>query len=243
MEAELAIDVQANYRAVLRRVERAADRAGRDAHSIRVVVVTKLQPVDRIRAAIKAGARDFGENYAEEALPKMQALAGEGISWHMIGHVQSRKARLVVENFALMHSLDSLKLAERLDRFAAELGRVMPALLEFNVGGEASKFGWDASNEERWDELLPEMEAILALSHMRVLGLMTMPPLFSDPELTRPFFRKLAHLRDFLRKAFPHHPWEELSMGTSADFEVAIEEGATMVRIGEAILGPRPRVA
>jgi pyridoxal phosphate enzyme (YggS family) len=157
----------------------------------------------------------------------------------MIGHVQSRKARLVTDHFALLHSLDSLKLAQRLNRFAVESDRVLPVLLEFNVGGEESKSGWDASDESLWDRLFPDVSAILDLPNLRVHGLMTMPPLETNPDDSRRFFVRLRALRDHLASRFPKADWHELSMGTSADYAVAVEEGATLVRVGTAIVGAR----
>jgi hypothetical protein len=157
----------------------------------------------------------------------------------MIGHVQSRKARLVADHFALLHSLDSLKLAQRLDRFASEASRVLPVLLEFNVGGEESKSGWDASDESHRESLLPDISALLELPNLRVHGLMTMPPLGTEPEDSRRFFQSLRLLRDHLATQFPKADWRELSMGTSADYTVAVEEGATLVRVGTAIVGAR----
>jgi hypothetical protein len=158
----------------------------------------------------------------------------------MIGHVQSRKARLVIEHFDLFQSLDSLKLAKRLNRMAAEAERTLPVMLEFNVGGEESKFGWPAGKEKDWPVLYPTIEAILGLENLEVRGLMTMPPLETDPEDARIYFQTLRLLRDHLAARFPQADWRELSMGTSADYEVAVQEGATFVRIGTAIVGPRP---
>jgi pyridoxal phosphate enzyme (YggS family) len=145
----------------------------------------------------------------------------------------------VADHFALLHSLDSLKLARRLDRFAAERGRVLPVLLEFNVGGEESKSGWDASDESGWDALLPALASIVELSSLRIRGLMTMPPLETDPEAARRYFIRLRKLRDHLAAQLPGTDWHELSMGTSADYTVAVEEGATLVRVGTAIVGAR----
>ena len=171
---------------------------------------------------------------------KIQSLAAQsGVESHMIGHVQSRKARLVADHFALLHSRDSLKLAQRLDRFAAEGHRRLPVLLEFNVGDEASKSGWSASDESQWDSFLPDVQAILGLPNLRVHGLMTMPPLGGDPEDSRRFFQRLRLLRDRLALTFPQADWRELSMGTSSDYTVAVEEGATLVRVGTAIVGAR----
>jgi len=233
--------IRSRYQAIRAQIDAAALRVKRDPDSVRLVVVTKTHPVETVRAAIEAGIRDFGENYAEEAVEKIRALGKvEGLRWHMIGHVQSRKADLVAAHFDLMHSLDSLKLANRLERFAAEAGRPLPVLLECNVGGEASKFGYPASTSEDVDLLSREIEQIALLPHLQIRGLMTMPPLYDDPEQTRPFFARLRELRDFLAGRFPAIAWDELSMGTSADFVAAVEEGATIVRVGTAILGSRP---
>ncbi len=236
----LAEQIAERYTQVLERVHQAAQRAGRDPAEVHLVVVTKGQPLERIQAVIAAGAEDLGENYPEEARVKMDALARYDLRWHMIGHLQRRKARLVVERFDWLHSLDRVKLARRLENLAAQAGRVLPVLLQFNVSGEATKSGWSAWDEERWEALLPEVEAVLACEHLQVRGLMTIPPPAPDPEGARPYFRRLRRLRDFLARHFPEAIWEELSMGMSADFEVAIEEGATFVRVGTAILGPRP---
>jgi pyridoxal phosphate enzyme (YggS family) len=204
------------------------------------VVVTKTQPLETVQAAIEAGVRIFGENYPEEGVMKIQSLPAQtGVEWHMIGHVQSRKARLVAGHFALLHSLDSLKLATRLDRFAEEAGRSLPVLLELNVGGEESKSGWEASTDNHWDAILPEIAALHELPHLRLQGLMTMPPLGMESEDSRQYFQRLRLLRDRLASQFPQTDWHELSMGTSSDFQVAVEEGATLVRVGTAIVGAR----
>jgi len=139
----------------------------------------------------------------------------------------------------MLHSLDSSKLADRLERICIELNRTLPVLLEFNVSGEESKFGFSAWEENHWSELKPDIEKILSFSHLHVNGLMTMPPLFEDPERTRPYFQRLRKLQNYLANQFPKAQWQELSMGTSVDFLAAIQEGATFVRIGKAILGPR----
>jgi hypothetical protein len=240
MMPDLISSIRENYQFTLDQIANAARKSNRDPQDIRLVVVTKSQPVEVAQAAIQAGARILGENYPEEGVTKIQSLAVQsGVEWHMIGHVQSRKARLVADHFALLHSLDSLKLAQRLDRFAAERNRVLPVLLEFNVGGEESKSGWDASDEAQWNSLLPDISAILELHHLRIHGLMTMPPLETDPQDARRFFMRLRSLRDYLASQFPKADWHELSMGTSADYTVAVEEGATLVRVGTAIVGAR----
>lgn len=238
--SNLVSSIREKYLFTLDQIASAARKSGRDPNRIRLVVVTKSQPFEIVQAAIEAGVRIFGENYPEEGVTKIQSLALQsGVEWHMIGHVQSRKARLVAEHFALLHSLDSLKLAQRLDRFAAESNRTLPVLLEFNVGGEATKSGWDASDESKWDALLPDLAHLLGLPHLQVCGLMTMPPLGTDAEASRRFFRRLKLLRDFLATQLPSGDWRELSMGTSADYPVAVEEGATLVRVGTAIVGER----
>jgi PLP dependent protein len=238
--SDLVSSIRERYLQTIDQISIAARKSHRNPEDIRLVVVTKSQPVEIVQAAIEAGVRILGENYPEEGVTKIQSLAAQsGVEWHMIGHVQSRKARLVVDHFALLHSLDSLKLAQRLNRFAAESNRILHVLLEFNVGGEESKSGWDASNESQWDVFLPEVESIVDLENLRVHGLMTMPPLGTDPEESRRFFLSLRLLRDHLAKQFPNANWRELSMGTSADYAVAVEEGATLVRVGTAIVGAR----
>lgn len=237
---DLVVSIRENYSRTLDRIAQAAHKRSRDPAEVRLVVVTKSQPLEVIQAAIEAGVNILGENYPEEGVMKIQSLPGQSrVEWHMIGHVQSRKARLVADHFALLHSLDSLKLAQRLDRFAGERDRVLPVLLELNVGGEASKFGWNASEDSQLETLFPEMISILDLPNLRVHGLMTMPPLGTEPEDSRRFFQRLSALRDRLAARFPGADWRELSMGTSADFEVAVEEGATLVRVGTAIVGAR----
>jgi len=237
---DLVAGIRENYQHVLDQIANAARKSNSTANEIRLVVVTKTQPIEIVQAAIEAGARILGENYPEEGVMKIQSLPEKtGVEWHMIGHVQSRKARLVADHFALLHSLDSLKLAGRLDRFAAEANRVLPVLLEFNVGGEESKSGWNAVDESQWNVFLPDVAELLDLPHVRVHGLMTMPPLGTEPEESRRYFQRLRRLRDHLAAQFPQADWHELSMGTSTDFEVAVEEGATLVRVGTAIVGVR----
>lgn len=230
-----------NYQRVLENIGRAAERSGRRPSDVRLVVVTKGHPIEAVRAVLEAGADCLGENYVEEAVDKILAISTEDrVEWHMIGHVQSRKASLVCEHFAWVHSLDSLKLARRLDHFAGELGRRLPVLMECNVSGEQSKYGWSAWRKEDWSKLLPEFEQIVELPNLDVRGLMTMAPFLPDPEGARPYFERLRYLQDYLADRFPETKWDHLSMGMSGDYEVAVEEGATLVRIGTAILGPRP---
>jgi hypothetical protein len=238
--SELVESIRIRYLATLDKIAAAAKKAAVDPGSVKLVVVTKSQSVDVTRAAIEAGADILGENYPEEGVMKLQALREfSAVEWHMIGHVQSRKAQLLAVNFNFLHSLDSLKLAKRLDRYCGEAGRSLPVLLEFNVGGEESKGGWPARDEARWTELLAELAEILALPNLKVRGLMTMPPLGKTAEFSRPFFRKLKRLQEYLSAQFPQVDLSELSMGTSFDYEVAVEEGATFVRVGTAIVGAR----
>jgi len=246
--SDLVSSIHERLQKTLDTIAVSARKAGRDPESVRLVVVTKLQSLEVVQAAIEAGAKIVGENYPEEAVQKITELKSQNaaklsqfaVEWHIIGHVQSRKARLVAEHFDLFQTLDSVKLAERMDRFAAEFNRVLPVLLEFNVGDEQSKSGWPAADESHWNDVLADVNQIATLSHVQVQGLMAMPPLSTDPEAARPYFRRLRRLRDFLAKHVPQGNWSELSMGTSADYPVAVEEGATLVRVGQAILGPRP---
>jgi len=237
---DLIATIRERYLHILEQIANAAHKSRRDPREIRLVVVTKSQPVEVARAAIEAGVTILGENYPEEGVMKIQSLAAQsGVEWHMIGHVQSRKARLIADHFALLHSLDSLKLAQRLDRFASEQNRILPVLLEFNVGSEENKSGWEVSNDSTLDKFLPDIQSVLELRNLRVRGLMTMPPLGADPEDSRRFFRSLRLLRDQLASLHPQADWRELSMGTSVDYTVAVEEGATLVRVGTAIVGAR----
>jgi PLP dependent protein len=237
---DLVASIRNNYQYTLDQIATAARKSGRGPSEIKLVVVTKSRPIEIVHATIEAGVRILGENYPEEGVTKIQALPRQsGVEWHMIGHVQSRKARLVAEHFELLHSLDSLKLANRLNRFAEEQKRTLPVLLEFNVGGEDTKSGWDASDASQWNKLLPDIQSIMDLQNLRIRGLMTMPPLGIEPEESRRFFQRLRQLRDNLASRYPDMEWSELSMGTSADYTVAVEEGATFVRVGTAIVGAR----
>lgn len=233
--------IRKNLNQVRNQIEAAARRARRNPDEVQVVVVTKSQPIEVVRDTLLAGAKILGENYPEEALPKVQAVRDDfAVEWHMIGHLQSRKIPIVVEWFQMLESLDRVDLALKLEKRLAEAGKVLPVLLEFNVGGEVSKSGWDVSREELWEGILPEVEKILALPHLRVRGVMTMPPLMEHPEQSRPYFTRLIKLRDFLAKRFHETDFSIISMGTSLDYPIAVEEGATLIRVGTAILGPRP---
>ncbi len=239
MNNHIAEEIKNRWLAVQDSIEQSAVRAHRKPHDIKVIVVTKFQPIERVEAAIQCGIRDFGENYPEMAIEKIEHFSNiSHIRWHMIGHLQSRKASIVAKEFSMFHALDSLKIAQKLDNALSIYDKVMPVLLEINVSGEESKFGWkvDDNSCSKWMEIVAK---ISQLPHLRINGLMTMPPFFDDPELSRPYFIKLYELFVKLRCQFPALPLDHLSMGTSQDFRVAIEEGATMVRIGTAIMGSR----
>ena len=232
--------IERNFCQVQETIETTARAAGREAQSIKLVVVTKGHALESILAVIQAGARHLGENYAEEGAEKILACSAyTHINWHMIGHIQSRKARFVCQYYDCVHSLDSFKLASRLDKFAGEQGRKLPVLLECNVSAEESKYGFPAWDQTAWEELLPGIDSILALPNLNLQGLMTMAPYLPDPEQARPFYRKLRKLGDFLQKHLPQAAWIEYSMGMSADYSIAIQEGATQVRVGTAIMGER----
>jgi hypothetical protein len=237
--ADESLDVASNLGRVKARITAATSRAGRDPAEVRLVAVSKGKSPQAIRRAYVAGLRDFGENRVEEVLPKLEALKDlQGICWHMIGHIQSRKARLIVPAFAWVHSVDRIRIARLLDREAGERGQRLPVLLECNVSGEATKDGWHLADRGAWEALASEIAQVADLPHLEVRGLMTMAPWSADPETARPVFRQLRALRDHLSGIVPGQ-WDELSMGMTDDFEVAVEEGATIVRIGRAIFGPR----
>jgi pyridoxal phosphate enzyme (YggS family) len=221
---------QERLAAVRRRIETAAARSGRPSSAVTLVAVSKTMPATAIREAVSAGVKILGENRVQEAREKIEALPGAA-EWHLIGHLQTNKARLAVGLFDCIHSLDSVRLAQELGRHAEEAGRRLRCLVEVNVGEEAQKSGIGAA------DVRPLLEAAQRLPPLSVHGLMTIPPFLSGPELVRPFFRRLRELRDRLESEGWTLP--DLSMGMSHDFEVAIEEGATLVRIGTAIFGSR----
>ncbi|MDQ7851171.1 MAG: YggS family pyridoxal phosphate-dependent enzyme [Armatimonadota bacterium] len=224
-------DLAQRLAAVRQRMQAAAQRSGRRADSVRLVAVTKGVAAARIREAMALGVLDFGENRVQEALPKIAAL-GPGPRWHLVGHLQRNKVRRAVEAFALIHSLDSLPLAEAISRRAEAAGRWVEVLLQVNVAGEPRKHGFAPA------EVPQAVRHIAGLPALILRGLMTIAPLEADPQRVRPVFRRLRELRDALRVQWPG--LEELSMGMSDDFEVAIEEGATLVRVGRAIFRERP---
>jgi pyridoxal phosphate enzyme (YggS family) len=242
--------IEANIEAVAGRMRVAAQRAGRQVDEITLVAVTKTHPVETVIAAYQAGLRHFGENRVEEGTEKITRLADwleEGCQppvWHMIGHVQSRKAGDVLGQFKLIHSVDSLKLAERLDRLARrDDAPPVEVLLECNVSGEAAKYGFALdrwlSDATQFKTFTREVGQIATLDKVIIRGLMTMAPLVDDPEQARPTFQSLTAIQARLRQELPDLDWSHLSMGMTDDFEVAIEEGATIIRVGRALFGER----
>ncbi len=224
------LTIKENLLKVRERIERAAQKAGRDPKGIRLVAVSKTVEVARIKEAIEAGVSILGENYVQEAQKKIDDI-GKPVSWHFIGHLQSNKAKYAVRLFEMLHSVDSIPLAEELNRRAEQEGRVIKVMVEVNLSREATKFGTD---EERVSNLA---RRIRDLKYLSLEGLMTMPPYFDPPELGRPYYTALRELKEKMIKE--GIPMKELSMGMSNDFEIAVEEGATYVRIGTAIFGPR----
>jgi PLP dependent protein len=230
--------LRARLEAINRRIEAACGRAGRPVSEVTLVAVSKTVPAERIREAIEAGVRMLGENRIQEAagkIPELGAISAEfKVEWHLIGHLQSNKARRAVELFDAIHSVESFKLAERLDNIAGDVGKKIPVFIEVNLGGEESKAGVPP------DEILPLAEQISKLSNLELRGLMAVPPFFEDPENARPFFQQLRRIRDEARQTGAvGGRFEDLSMGMSNDFEIAIEEGATFIRIGTALFGAR----
>ena len=227
-------DIRANLAAVRERIARAAERAGRRGEDVLLVAVSKTVPVERIRAAIAAGVPALGENRVQEAMVKIAAI-GHLVPWHLIGHLQTNKVKDALDGFDLIHSVDRLPLAEALSARAAREGRRVEALVQINVAEEPQKGGL------RPADLRPALEAMAALPGLALRGLMTIPPLPRDPEESRPYYRETRKLLEAASGWGLPPRFRELSMGMSGDFEVAIEEGATMVRIGTAVFGPRER--
>ena len=229
------VDVAGNCRNILDRIASAATKAGRDPNDVKLLAAAKAQNVEAMCAAIAAGVKLIGENYVQEAAEKRKLIAAPA-EWHMIGHLQRNKAKVAIELFDVIESLDSLALARELDKEGAKGRKTIRALVEVNLGGEESKSGIAPK------QVMALFEAIGALSHIRIEGLMTVPPFRENLEQVRPFFRGLRELRDQLNRLhLPNVELTELSMGMSHDYTVAIEEGATIVRVGAALFGPRSK--
>ena len=233
MSGTAAYSIAENLARVRERIDRAAGRAGRRADEITLVAVSKTFAPEAIRAAYDAGLRHFGENRVQEARAKRPELAGLAATWHLIGHLQSNKARQAAGLFDRIDTVDSVPLARKLDAAAQECGKRLPVLIEVRLGGEASKSGVEAAGLPAFAERIGQPGAL------DFRGLMAIPPYAEDPEQARPYFRRLRELRDELSRRLGR-PLPALSMGMSHDFEVAIEEGATEVRIGTALFGTRP---
>lgn len=216
------------------KIRQTAVSCGRDPETVKLVAVTKTVPPELIRQAMDAGLRVFGESYIQEASAKIDAIADKNVSWHFIGHLQSNKAKIAVRYFDLIHSVDSLNLAEALNRQAENIHKIQNILIQVNISGESTKSGTAA------EEAIALVNAIRWMENLSVKGLMTIPPFFDQPEKARPYFKALAGLKNQIKNQSPAgNQINELSMGMSGDFEVAIEEGATLVRIGTAIFGER----
>ncbi|MEF2964658.1 YggS family pyridoxal phosphate-dependent enzyme [Paenibacillus sp. M1] len=225
------MSLQERIQHVQERIEAACGRSGRNPAEVRVIAVTKYVSIEITRSVLESGILHLGENRPGVAVPKWEALGGQGI-WHFIGHLQSRKVKDIVGKFAYIHSLDRLSLAQELDKRAAATGAEVKAFLQVNVSGEASKQGIKPEEAEAF------LREAAQFPHVKIVGLMTMAPESDDPELTRPVFRGLRELRDELNaKGVTNEPLTELSMGMSGDFEVAVEEGATWVRLGTLLVG------
>ena len=227
------MDLAANLDSIQKRIAAAGGRAGRDPDSVILLAVTKSQPPEVVQAAAKLGLIFFGENKVQEAKAKMPLCPGN-LRWHMIGHLQSNKCRDAVELFKMIQSVDSLSLAQEINKRAEQAARTVPVLIEVNVAGEASKFGYQP------EQLLAELKELNALPRIEIHGLMTVPPWSAEAEKARPHFRQLRGIKAQCEQILGA-PLPDLSMGMSGDFEIAIEEGATMVRIGTALFGPRAK--
>jgi pyridoxal phosphate enzyme (YggS family) len=225
--------IKDNFLRLIERIEGAARRSGRDPKEIKLVAVSKTVESTRIKEAIEAGVSILGENYVQEAKKKIEEI-GHPVAWHFIGHLQSNKAKYAVQLFDMIHSLDSIPLAEELNRRAEQVDRIIKVMIEINLSGETTKFGIDE------EKILNLVKRILQLNHLSLEGLMTMPPYFDSPEMSRPYYIELRALKEKIARE--GIPMRELSMGMSNDFEIAIEEGATYVRVGTAIFGPRKYV-
>ena len=227
------MDLAANLERVRQRMHAACLRSGRDISSVILLAVTKGQPPHVVRAAAELGLNLFGENRVQEAKLKIGQCPAP-LRWHLIGHLQSNKCRDAVHFFQMIQSVDSLPLAEEINKYAEKSAKTMPVLLEVNVAGEATKFGFKP------DEVLAQLDRINSLRKIEIHGLMTMAPYSLEPEKARPIFRRLRELKEASEQSLGA-PLPHLSMGMSGDFEIAIEEGATMVRVGSALFGPRLR--
>lgn len=227
-------EIQANLAEVRGRIKKAAECAGRRAEEITLIAVSKTFSADVVQQAVDAGALHLGENRVQEAVEKAKQVTAENLQWHLIGNLQANKARAAVLTFHTIHTIDRVEIAQRLDRIAGEEQRRLEVLIQVDLAHEPTKSGADEA------ELPAIIETLDAANHLRLKGLMVLPPFFEEVEKTRPYFRRLREILETINQSRPQEKWlTELSMGMSHDFEVAIEEGATMVRVGSAIFGER----
>ncbi|MBK9308689.1 MAG: YggS family pyridoxal phosphate-dependent enzyme [Nitrospira sp.] len=234
MEALVDGTIAQRVQSVLAKIRSAEERAGRPAGSVRLVAVTKTVTVDFMQEGVSAGVTIFGENRVQEALPKVAALSEAPVQWHFLGQLQRRKVRSVIGLFEMIHSVDSVELAREIDRRAGEAGCHQTVLIEVNIGNESTKAGFSPA------DVTQAVSTMAEFSHIGIRGLMTIPPQTDDPDSVRPYFRKLHELSQQIAACkIPSVKMDELSMGMSNDYEVAIEEGATLVRVGTAIFGTR----
>jgi len=228
-------DIENNLRSVEEIIRQTAHSCGRDPASIKLLAVSKTFPAEIIEEAFRAGQRLFGENRVQEAVAKIPSVQADGITWHLVGHLQTNKIKQAVQLFDVIESIDSVKVASKIDQYCSQLNKVMPVLIQINVGEEPQKFG---IKPRQIQEVVGEIDA---LSNLDLQGLMAIPPYSTDPEASRPHFRRMVELLAHVN-ATRTSPLQELSMGMSSDFRVAIEEGATIVRVGTSVFGVRSRV-
>jgi hypothetical protein len=238
MESDIQ-SIQENIKLVQDRIRKAAISVNRDPDDIELIAVTKEKSAIIVKTLFENGIRKIGESFLNEALFKIELLKDYSIEWHMIGTIQSGKAKQIVQHFNQIHSIDRVDLARKLHKLAEKYDRSLSVYLECNVSGENTKHGWAAWEDKQWELLLPEIEDIMDMGSLNIKGLMTMAPYSINPEDSRPYFQRLRMLQDFLDKRYPGKGFSGLSMGMSGDFEVAIQEGASAVRIGSALVGHR----
>ncbi len=232
--------IEKRFQIVLENIDKACAASGRQTNEVTLVVVTKGQPVSKIMEVVNAGATILGENYPEETQRKINEIAGNiNPIWHMIGHLQSRKIKLMHPHFQLIHSLDSLDLAEKLNRFYKSISTMCNVLVEVNLAGEMSKQGFDCQSKQKQEEFFAVIDNLMGYKHLNLLGLMTMPPYAVDSKQNDAYFHTCSDLRWKIKDRIGSSVFNHTSMGTSADYENAIECGGTIIRVGEAIMGKR----
>ena len=239
IESSEAEHIRERIEQIQERIDKAAQRAGRNPAEIELIAVTKEKSAAVVKSLSENGITKIGESYLREALFKIKILSDYKLEWHMIGNIQHGKETQIALNFAEVHSVDRLQIAETLNKKAKQFDRILPVYLEFNVSGEDTKHGWSAWKESQWEQLLPVLDRVMDFPSLEIKGLMTMAPYSVNPEDARPIFQKLRKLGNYLSRNYPAANLNGLSMGMSGDFETAIEEGATVLRIGAALVGHR----